>query len=471
MTSPTHTTSVHKLENGAELLLIHTPAARSVFMTINIHSGFYHAVEKNPATLHLPHLLEHMVFEGSKNYPSYSQLMTALNQKGSYSNGSTHRYTNSFQYRATYPALVDTIPVLFDMIYRPLLTQQSLYEEKAVIYREIGEDMNNFGSVCAQSTIMQLWPDREIDFHQQIQDLDTLGINQVHQYHKKYYTATNTQIVVALDTSAVSTKNIINMFNRETKELPTGKRIKDPQTTLQKPTVPLASIKTAETIESVEIMMAFACKDEVDEKQYRMLNIFEHSISDIEEYGLCYKLRKSGFVYSLNTNILNVAQTRLLLVNLAVDKSDYVAALAHTLRGISELANTPLSAEDFQYIKEKDHGGLLLASETPGDYEDWYGGLFVSDFELLSPEKFAEMVLKITQQEVLELAQQLIKNENLYISVMGADAGKYEEVTDFIRKKALDSRMPIEEVIQSTRAFQPQQSIIAKLQSIRTKAN
>ena len=81
----THTVHVERIKGITDILIIDLPGARSAYVTFNLYSGFRQAISEDRRLYHVPHLLEHMVFDGSQAYPSVEQLGAELSEGGAIS--------------------------------------------------------------------------------------------------------------------------------------------------------------------------------------------------------------------------------------------------------------------------------------------------------------------------------------------------------------------------------------------------
>ena len=84
----------------------------------------------------LAHFLEHVVFKGSKNYPTPESLMV-LEATGGYKNAGTAQEYTVFEAKLPSDKLDLGLSVLSDIILNPLLKSEELENEKKTILEEI----------------------------------------------------------------------------------------------------------------------------------------------------------------------------------------------------------------------------------------------------------------------------------------------------------------------------------------------
>ena len=94
----------------------------------------------------LSHLLEHMFFRGTKNYPSMTLLIQKLQQYGAIINGTT-TYETTYYVMTVHPTkLLHIMPILSEMIRFSNLDNYQLEEEKNILQNEVNyhSDMNYY---------------------------------------------------------------------------------------------------------------------------------------------------------------------------------------------------------------------------------------------------------------------------------------------------------------------------------------
>ena len=90
------------------------------------------------------HLLEHMMFRGSAEYPSYQSLAEAFDWLGGEWNASTSNSYTEFTYSGAISQASKVIDLFASFVKKPLFLD--LEKEKKIVEQEISEDINEFGN-------------------------------------------------------------------------------------------------------------------------------------------------------------------------------------------------------------------------------------------------------------------------------------------------------------------------------------
>ena len=122
------------LPNGLRVVTQPMPNARSVAVGLFVGVG---SRREDEAHAGLSHLLEHLVFKGTRRYPEPGGLSEAVEGCGGSVNASTDRELTVYSARVPAAAASRALEVVADLALRPLLRRSDLVGEKPVIVDEI----------------------------------------------------------------------------------------------------------------------------------------------------------------------------------------------------------------------------------------------------------------------------------------------------------------------------------------------
>jgi predicted Zn-dependent peptidase len=122
------------LPNGLRVVTSRMPSARSVAVGLFVGVGSRHEDAPHAG---LSHLLEHLVFKGTKGYPDAGGLSEAVEGCGGAVNASTDRELTVYSSKVPAAATERGMEVVSELVLHPLLRQRDLAAEKPVIVDEI----------------------------------------------------------------------------------------------------------------------------------------------------------------------------------------------------------------------------------------------------------------------------------------------------------------------------------------------
>lgn len=119
--------------NGLTVELVHQADASQAAALIQVEAGSHDEPECWPG---LAHLLEHLLFTGSSGWPDEGRLMSWIQTQGGKVNATTLARRSAYFFEVTPSLLADGLARLQDMLVSPLLDNQSIAQEVAVIDAE-----------------------------------------------------------------------------------------------------------------------------------------------------------------------------------------------------------------------------------------------------------------------------------------------------------------------------------------------
>ncbi len=123
------------LENGVRVLSEEMPGSRSVSLGVWVRTGSAHEEGTDAG---VSHLLEHMVFKGTRTRSAH-EIALSLESLGGSLDAYTSREHTSFQARVLDEHLPQALDVLHDLTAQPTLSDEDLDLERAVVLEEIAQ--------------------------------------------------------------------------------------------------------------------------------------------------------------------------------------------------------------------------------------------------------------------------------------------------------------------------------------------
>lgn len=125
-----------QLPGRPTLLVSPQPHASSVSVLLVVRAG---SREDPPGREGMAHLLEHMVFQGTRRRPAPLEVVAALDRVGGELNAETDRECTTYSVQVPPEALELAVAGLADLVEAPLLRANDLAKERLVIEEEIAQ--------------------------------------------------------------------------------------------------------------------------------------------------------------------------------------------------------------------------------------------------------------------------------------------------------------------------------------------
>ena len=131
---------LYALKNGARILLIPAKTTNSVNIHALLNSG---AALESKETQGLTHLVEHMALTCTESWPTKEILNTETEYVGGGLNGSTGKETLEYYITLPYTKVEFGVKVIYEVLYKSLITEKNLKTERTVIIDEINKSIDD----------------------------------------------------------------------------------------------------------------------------------------------------------------------------------------------------------------------------------------------------------------------------------------------------------------------------------------
>lgn len=200
--------SVTTLANGVRLVVKEDHSLPIVAVVVAVHGGSGAEAGNRGAA----HVLEHLLFQGTKRYPEALAPQAALEQVGGISNAITSR--DALRIQAAIPAAKADllVNVLYDLVMQPLLSDARFEKERATILAEIQDEADDpvtsalgAGYLCSYTAHPYRYaPSGSVN------DLLWLTLPQVRAYQKRWFVAKNISLVFVGDITLAKAKALVS---------------------------------------------------------------------------------------------------------------------------------------------------------------------------------------------------------------------------------------------------------------------
>ena len=127
-------TNYHSLKNGVRVLTIPMSGVESLASLVLVRTG---SRNESPEIAGISHVLEHMLFKGTKKYRTSLSLASAVDALGAEYNAYTAKEYTGYYIHADARHAGRAIEILGEMVTSPLLMEEELKREQGVIIEEI----------------------------------------------------------------------------------------------------------------------------------------------------------------------------------------------------------------------------------------------------------------------------------------------------------------------------------------------
>lgn len=418
-----HTLIKKELKNGTRILFVNVPGSSSYYFNTICNGGLNYALKSK---YELPHLLEHLAFEGTENYPKPGQMGYELEKIGGWYNAWTSEETIRYYLVGSIGDYQTLSDIALEQYTRPLFKQKSIDEQKQVVERELKRDIDDDGARIRSLTYSTLFPSKACFAKDRIATISNISRKDILDFYKTTHTQANTIFVVAGDLSSDRRSNITKSIEKAIKKLPIGKKLHkihelSPDFGLKIQTLP------SKLEGQLYFSVGFIKNTYESEIKYRAACSVASAIFNRGDGSRIFrKSRSTGLAYTVNSGISNNFDYSELYV---IDKTDpHLASKLFELclSEIKDITEENFTNEELNRAKGYMAGSYDTDYETSRALADWYGPKFVDCEELYSPVDFAKTIRKVTRDDIKSVLDSFVVNGDWIVSIVGKDSEKYK---------------------------------------------
>ncbi len=200
--------SIHKLNNGMEVLLIENKALPMVGVNMVIKTG---SAYETYETSGMSHMLEHLLFNGTTTR-TQRELYDATDLIGGYNNANTGDYYTNFMMVMPAEDQVAGMEIQADMLFNSILPEDKFEKEKGVVLEEIAQSLSKPATQMEYNLAAEMYKGHSLSLptlgtYATIEHMTRDGVN---DYYKSTYRPNNMILSAIGNFDSASMLNEIN---------------------------------------------------------------------------------------------------------------------------------------------------------------------------------------------------------------------------------------------------------------------
>jgi len=378
----------------------------------------------------ISHFLEHMCFKGTEKRPSAKVISHELDALGCQYNAFTGSEYTGYYAKGDAKNFRQIFDIISDIYQNSTFPKEELEKEKGVIIEEINmyEDM-------PQSHVEDLWS--EVLYKDQPAGRSTLGTKEnikrmirdnFINYRNKYYTASNTVIIVSGNVSSLDVyKEVNKKFNSiKVAQVPNKPKTKISQTKREV----LVKYKETDQTHFILGVRAFDLFDKRNIKVSMLASVLGAGMSSRlfqklrEEMGVAYYVRAYNNP-SLDHGSFQIAA--------GVSNDRVGEVIKEIIKECNDLKTNKISEQELDKVKSLLIGNMKMSLEATDDIANFYGGQEVLKKEIKTLENKIKEIKSVNVNDIKKMANILFKTNTLNLALIGPfkDGKKFEELLQF----------------------------------------
>lgn len=404
------------LNNGSGLIIV--PA--SGFLSTTIMAVVRAGPRFDPVGMDgLSHFIEHMLFRGTRKFPTTKALTQSLERNGSMAEAFTYYETNRYWVRCPNEAVNISVENLTDRIIQPLFKKEDIEFEKGVILEEKNILLSNPEKLIWEIWNQTIWEGGPLGrfYLGNEKSISSITEERINSFFKERYVGKNIYYIVV---GNIKANDIIRKFNSSIKMH--GKPI------ISTKEVPKNSISQKNSREinvyntqakNITISLGFPTVDKAH-KDVHALDLISVLLAGGMGSLLKRELMEPGYTYSVTANTEYLSDTGYLSVNFTTEKKYLPKTLNIIYSNFHKLKNQSVDIQELDRAKGFYSGQFKINTETTYDLCMFYSDqLLGSVGSLLSPEDKIKKIEEISPNMILDVSKKYFKPESFCLAAIG----------------------------------------------------
>lgn len=418
------------LKNGLRLLLDKIPTVQSVAVGVMVEVGTKHENEKENGIVHF---IEHLLFKNSLSFTNKSATSYIESLGGQLHAFTGKEFTCYYSQILNYN-LVETICIIRDMVFSFNINNVEFEKEKQVIIQEIlkyeDDTPEQLKILCTQESLNNC--SHAFDILGSISNVSSFSNEEVLEFYKKFYTASNSVISISGNFCDEDIENIKKILNA----VPAGEKTNKDLS----PVVFRGGVKFIEKMnQQAHICFHFpGIASTVSPVKYYAYLLLSNIVGGGQNSLLHRALREEkGIVYSVYSQPIIFKEIGLLRLFASTSSEKLEEAYDLILEIVLKLRENIISQEDFLNAKVALKSELVFSHESTISRMFFYGqeallGIYHSS-NLLEILNFIDSV---SMDDIKQLIASIFREDYF----LGIAASYIEPIQKIINNNSLEER-------------------------------
>jgi len=404
------------LSNGLRFATVNLPGFNTITNFLVIRSGSRYETKQNNG---IAHFLEHMVFKGTKTYPTTLDIARAIEGIGGYFNAWTS--VDHTSYWNIVPSRQWKIGALMplELAFFPRLRQEDLERERGVILEEIKMIEDDPARLVDDLLMQATFSDHPLG--QFIigtpGNIKKMSLADFQSYHRQHYHPGQAMFLVIGNVGRIA-ESLKKFVQDKTAPIAGGSKLSSPEVFRGSKGQGLL-VKRKQT-DQTHFMLGSTWEGFALSAAQRFVGAVLNSVLG---RGMSSRLflrirEEQGLAYAIRSEISSLEDTGMISIYGGVNTDKVERALESLLIELRRLQEEPVGKVELEKAKAHLIGSLTLNSDRPIELAKWYG----TDRLLGAKESFAEAIElanSVTPAQIQDLAQKIFSLKRLSMAVIG----------------------------------------------------
>ncbi|MFA6100044.1 MAG: pitrilysin family protein [Patescibacteria group bacterium] len=407
------------LKNGMSLIIAPQKGAESMTLLVLIKVGSrYEPLKLNGAS----HMVEHLMFKGTKRRPSTLMISKELDRYGAEYNAYTGKDLTGYYIKMDAAHTDNAIDLLHDMLFHSLFDPKEMDRERMVITEEIKMYNDNPREHISELLEQHLFTGSSLgrNIAGTRQSVERISRRDLVSYKDAYYIPSRMTVAIA----GKITPDAVNRVKRTFGNVPKPKQTKDmPFACFKLPVKakqPLALQK--KDTEQTQMALSFYGLP-FGHKDRHVASLLSNILGGSMSSRLFTEIReRRGLCYAIGSSHESLEDIGSFTIAAGLDHSRLKEALQAIYGELNKIIQENVGHEELTLAKDHIRGRLALAFEDSAVRAEWYGRQWLYERKVESPEARVKQIQQITAGDIRRVAASILVPRRMVLAAIGPSA-------------------------------------------------
>lgn len=401
------------LPNGLRVVLCPMPAMQSASIAVFVGLGSRY---EDDALAGVSHVIEHMMFKGTRRRATSRQIAETLDAVGGVINASTDKELTVYWAKVARTHLPLAADLLSDMLLESRLRESDLAREKTIITEELAaliDDPQEWVHVLLDEI---LWPrhplGREIAGSRE--SVERLTRKDVLSFYRRFYGPNNAVVSIAGGVDRGEALALAEQCLGRWEPVTGGDAEPAPQG-FNGPQV----LADERPMEQVSLAMAYPGAERGHPDRWA-IDLLCTILGGGASSRLFTRLREElGLVYDVQMYATRYSDTGAIVVSAGTDAAHVTQSLEAVAREIDRVQSRRIPEAELQRAKQFYRGRLSLGLEDTHAVASWFGAQEMLHGHMMRPEEAADRIDAVSASDLLRVARQYLSSAEMRLATVG----------------------------------------------------
>jgi len=402
------------LSNGLKVITAENNSIPIVNVEVWTRTGYRY---EKPDELGYAHLLEHMLFKGTKRRLTARDLNLEVDRRGGYFNAFTNSESVHYVLEMMSKDAEDMCDILSDILFNSLLKQETLDNEKKIVLQELKQNQENHERYLSRITQKKIFPGHPLSNN--ILDTEETTENatskSLRNYLSNHYRPDQSALVMTGD---ISHKRAIELANKYFGAW--QKPSKEFDLSLKQ----LIKAQDNYYFEKRDIKQTFLSLNYYtftsdNLQKSAVLSLISNYLTRGMASVLFQELRdKRGLVYGVSSYSDTHKDAGIFVICASTQKpKEVISVIEQTIADIPNI----LTKEAFEIVKEQSIGIFTRYIVKPSNQSGSLGNDFIYYNRSISPEEWIGYLESAKHEDVIAVAKEYLRPDNSVLVALGPE--------------------------------------------------